>query len=69
MSEMAKAKSSARPVELVRDGMILVGAGLVAYGAWLAWPPAGFIVAGLGLLVPGVVGAVRAPQRSDGGGA
>lgn len=24
----------------------LVGLGLVAYGAWLAWRPAGFLVAG-----------------------
>lgn len=28
----------------------LGGLGLVAYGAWLAWPPAGFLTAG-GLLV------------------
>jgi len=24
----------------------LVGFALIAYGAWLAWPPAGFVVAG-----------------------
>lgn len=28
----------------------VAGLALVAYGAWLAWPPAGFIVAGAGLL-------------------
>lgn len=28
----------------------LAGVALVAYGAWLAWPPAGFIVAGVALL-------------------
>jgi hypothetical protein len=25
----------------------LLGLGLVSYGAWLAWPPAGFLAAGL----------------------
>ncbi|MFF3891388.1 hypothetical protein [Streptomyces sp. NPDC001914] len=25
----------------------LAGLGLVAYGAWLAWPPAGFMTAGV----------------------
>lgn len=29
----------------------LVGLLLVAYGAWSAWPPAGFMVGGLGLLL------------------
>lgn len=28
----------------------LAGVVLVAFGAWLAWPPAGFIVAGVALL-------------------
>lgn len=28
----------------------LLGVALVAYGAWMAWPPAGFIVGGLALL-------------------
>ncbi|MFF3643385.1 hypothetical protein [Streptomyces sp. NPDC002564] len=28
----------------------LAGLGLVAYGAWLAWPPAGFVAAGLLIL-------------------
>jgi len=32
------------------DGLALAGAGLVAYGAWLAWPPAGAIVGGLALI-------------------
>jgi hypothetical protein len=29
----------------------LIGAGLCAFGAWLVFPPAGFIVAGLLLMV------------------
>jgi hypothetical protein len=28
----------------------VAGAGLVSYGAWLAWAPAGFVVAGVFLL-------------------
>lgn len=32
---------------LLRDLVGLGGAVSVAYGAWLAWPPAGFIVGGL----------------------
>jgi len=28
----------------------VAGAGLISFGAWLAWPPAGFIVAGCFLL-------------------
>lgn len=39
--------------ELVRAAAALGGAGLVAYGAWLAWPPAGFLVGGA-LLIAGV---------------
>ncbi|MFA5712534.1 hypothetical protein [Mycolicibacterium sp.] len=29
----------------------VAGAGLISFGAWLAWAPAGFIVAGLFLLL------------------
>lgn len=32
-----------------------VGAGLIAYGAWLAWPPAGFVVGGLQLMAAAVL--------------
>lgn len=37
---------------LMRDGLGLAGAALVAYGAWLVYPAAGFIVGG-GLLMAG----------------
>ena len=36
---------------LVRDLAGLCGVGLVAYGAWMIYPPAGFITAGLLLIV------------------
>ena len=37
--------------ELALDGAALAGAGLIAHGADLIYPPAGFIVAGLFLLM------------------
>jgi hypothetical protein len=46
---------------LLRDGAGLAGAGLVAYGAWLVFPPAGFIVAGV-LLLTGACLIARAPE-------
>jgi hypothetical protein len=36
---------------LVRDLTGLCGVGLVSYGTWLIFPPAGFITAGLLLIV------------------
>ena len=36
---------------LVRDMAGLCGVGLVSYGAWLIYPPAGFITAGILLIV------------------
>ena len=36
---------------LMRDVAGLGGVGLVSYGAWMIYPPAGFIVAGILLIV------------------
>lgn len=36
---------------LLRDLAGLCGVGLVSYGAWLVYPPAGFIVGGAMLIV------------------
>ncbi|WP_037852945.1 hypothetical protein [Streptomyces sp. NRRL S-1824] len=44
----------------------LLGVGLVAYGAWLAWRPAGFLAAGALLLADQV--ADRLPARKRVGG-
>jgi hypothetical protein len=41
----------------------VAGAGLIAYGAWLAWQPAGFIVAGLLLLADRAWEQARADRR------
>jgi hypothetical protein len=37
----------------------LAGAGLIVYGAWLIYPPAGYFAAGVLLLVSGWLGARR----------
>lgn len=44
--------------DLSRDVFGLAGAGLVAYGAWLAYPAAGFIVGGV-LVLAGAFLSVR----------
>ncbi len=51
----------------VRSVMGFAGVALVAYGAGLAWRPAGFIVAGLFLFGIATVGALRARTESQGG--
>ncbi|MQT03169.1 hypothetical protein FF041_24155 [Streptomyces jumonjinensis] len=38
----------------------LAGLGLVSYGAWLAWRPAGFLTAGVLLLADQIAGRVAA---------
>lgn len=42
----------------------LAGLGLVAYGAWLWWPPAGFIAAGALLLADRVWEQARAGREA-----
>lgn len=39
----------------IPDALLIAGAASVAYGAWLIYPPAGFIVGGLILLIAGVL--------------
>jgi len=46
-------------VDLLTDAFILGGSFLVAYGAWLAWVPSGFMVGGLLLLGFGLRGSQR----------
>lgn len=53
----------------VADLCAIGGAGLVSYGAWLIFPPAGFIVGGMILLAFGSVAVLSrrsavAPRRS-----
>jgi hypothetical protein len=42
------------------DALMVAGAAGVSYGAWLAWPPAGWIIGGLLLIAAGVVAAKAA---------
>jgi hypothetical protein len=41
----------------------LAGLGLVSYGAWLAWPPAGFLTAGVLVLADQVADRVAGAGR------
>ena len=43
----------------IRDLLAVLGAGLIGYGAWLAWPPAGFMAAGTLLVLVWLVGSLR----------
>jgi len=36
------------------DLLLVAGAAAIAYGAWAAWPPLGFIAAGAFVLVAGL---------------
>lgn len=40
--------------QVLPDILLLMGAASLSYGAWLAWPPAGYLVAGALLLVTGL---------------
>jgi len=53
-------------ISYMRDAMVLAGAGLVSFGAWSAWRPAGYIVAGAFLLGIGLVGSLRARPGTGG---
>jgi hypothetical protein len=44
-------------IALARDAVAVLGASLVAYGAWLIFPPAGYIVTGTMLLLASVLSA------------
>lgn len=59
VARLAAVRTSA--LSLVPDALLISGAVLIAYGAWLIYPPAGFITAGLLLLVAGVL-ASRSPN-------
>jgi hypothetical protein len=52
---------------MVPDALIVAGAGALSYGAGLLHPAAGFIVAGMLLLVGGVCAARRAPAEKEEG--
>ncbi len=55
MSEQASQPAAPDRRGILRDVCAFGGIGLIAYGAWLAYPPAGFIAPGV-LLVALAVG-------------
>ncbi len=46
-----------------RDGVALLGAGTISYGAWLAWVPAGYMVGGAALIAAALIATARAAAR------
>ena len=52
--------------ELVRIGAELAGVGALAYGAWLAWHPAGFIVPGALVVALSIVADYRRSRVEEG---
>lgn len=58
IGKVLAAAGAAVPV-LARDLAGLVGCGLIGYGAWLVYPPAGFITGGGLLLVGSILLSVK----------
>lgn len=56
MTSEQKAKIAALLPGIARDVATLSGLGCVSYGAWLVFPPAGFIVFGAIVLMAAVFG-------------
>jgi hypothetical protein len=54
-------------IKMVPDALIVSGAGALSYGAGMLQPAAGFIVAGLLLVVGGVFSAQRTPGEKEEG--
>lgn len=53
--------------DLVRDAVGLSAVGLIAYGAWLIYEPAGYIVGGLLVLIGVIMNSGSKATRSSGG--
>lgn len=52
----------------VCDIIALLGIAALVYGAWLVYPPAGYIVGGAAMLLIGIALApARAAKKMDGG--
>lgn len=46
-------------IDAARLGLAVCGASLVGYGAWLHYPPLGFVAGGAILFAIAVIGALR----------
>lgn len=49
--------------DITRLVMFVAGIALIAFGAWLVYPPAGFISGGVLMFVSAVIGAVRVGSK------
>jgi hypothetical protein len=58
---MAWLKLNSAAPAIARDTAAIIGGGLVCYGAWLIYEPAGYIILGLMLMTASVLSARRAP--------
>lgn len=63
MKSAESSKSKSKASGIVRDGAGLVGLGALSYGAWLAWPPAGFMLGGFLLLAGAALSALGAASE------
>lgn len=59
MTNATKPTRVERARSLFIDGSVVMGFGLLTYGSWLVYTPAGLIVPGLLLLGVGLMGARR----------
>jgi len=41
-------------LSILPDALMIIGAASLSYGAWLAYPPAGFVVAGCLAILAGI---------------
>ena len=57
--ENGKASTLEAKIGAIRLGLVAVGGGCMSVGAWMAYPPAGWIVGGLLLFSLGMIGALR----------
>lgn len=55
-SAVAASVRGLRGLADLNDVLHIAGAALVSVGAWMAWPPAGFLIGGALLLTAGVLG-------------
>lgn len=59
----ALASMAAKLPAAIPDALIVLGVAIVSYGAWLVYPPAGFIVGGVLVLAGGVIAAGNMPRK------
>ncbi|MFP5513339.1 hypothetical protein TSH7_01300 [Azospirillum sp. TSH7] len=60
MAEANTTATGAVAMDAARLVLAVVGAGLIGYGAWLHYPPAGFVSSGALVFAVAVIGAMRA---------